>query len=535
MRKVLAAVVGVFLVVAAMAVSAVACSGKTVSAFGGADGGSYDGASSGRPGSSGGGGGTVTSLGNGSSGNASTGGPACTTGLCLQQTCAATSVTGKVYDPAGINPLYDVFVYVPNAPLDPLTSGPTCTQCQAPASGDPIASTSTASDGTFTLTNVPSGSNIPIVLQLGKWRRHLTLPSVTSCQTTTPADGFFRLPRTQGETSPDDNIPLIAFTTGCDGAECFFSGRIGLDPSEFTGPTGTGRVHIYKSKNDDGQTFPGGAGSADELWQTASEWMKYDIVFDACECAPYNRGGAGTTDIGYVNFLNYLNAGGRVFTTHYFYNFYADKQQCGILGGFCQGQAGLPTIGQWEGNKGIAEAPAADCPNNAVLGGDDAGDGAECLTIDTSIPKGVAFAQWYAANNGKLTMGGGEKYGYVGLTDIREDMGEISSSIVNAGTATPWLYAGNLSGAYDAYYFSFNTPVAIPVAQQCGRAIFSDVHLDDAPPAGMPFPSYCAANPNASDHAPNELALEFLFFDLSSCVQDETMPPAQPPPPNGPK
>ena len=41
----------------------------------------------------------------------------------------------------------------------------TCTQCQAPASGNPIVSTSTAADGTFTLSHVPSGTNIPIVLQ----------------------------------------------------------------------------------------------------------------------------------------------------------------------------------------------------------------------------------------------------------------------------------------------------------------------------------------------------------------------------------
>jgi len=459
------------------------------------------------------------------------------TGIACQQTCATTSVKGKVYDPAGVNPLYNVFVYVPNAPLQALQSGPTCTQCQAPASGDPIASTTTASDGTFTLTNVPSGTDIPIVLQLGKWRRHLTLPSVTSCGTTTPVDGFFRLPRKQAETSPDDNIPLIAFTTGCDGAECFFSGRIGIDLSEFTGPTGTGRVHVYKSSNDVGQTFPGGAGDAATLWSTLSEWMKYDIVFDACECLPYDRGGAGSTDIGYANFLSYLNAGGRAFTTHYFYNFFADETQCDGAGGgggfgssYCYGQAALPTIGTWEGNTNQSFAPdTPNCPQDAQLNSDPSGNGGSCLTIDTAIPKGVAFAQWYKANNSKLTYGGSEAYGYVGLTDIREDMGPLASSIVTAGTATPWLYAGDLaSGTYDAYYFSFNTPVNIPVAKQCGRAIFSDVHLDDAPQGE--FPSYCPGVPNASDHAPNELALEFLFFDLSSCVQNDTMAPPPPPP-----
>jgi hypothetical protein len=258
--------------------------------------------------------------------------------------------------------------------------------------------------------------------------------------------------------------------------------------------------------------------------------MKYDMVFDACECSPYDRGGAGSTDVGYVNFLNYLNAGGRAFTTHYFYNFFADETQCdGSLGGgfgssYCYGQAALPTVGTWEGNTNQPFAPDnPDCPNDSAfsLGG-------SCLSIDTSIPKGVAFADWYQTNNSKLTQGGGEKYGYVGLTDIREDMGPLASSLVTAGSATPWLYAGTLPSAYDAYYFSFNTPISTNTAGQCGRAIFSDVHLDDAPSGA--FPSYCPTNPNSSDHAPNELALEFLFFDLSSCVQNDTMSPPPPPP-----
>ena len=535
MRNVLSALLGIFFAVTSVTVAG--CSASSGSGFGFGDGGTTG--PDGTTVTTGKEGGVV--LGNGDAtllnGNDSSvvGGPC--TGIQCQQTNSATTVTGKVYDPAQVNGLYNVFVYIPNAALDPITTGPVCTACQAPASGDPIASTSTLADGTFTLTNVPSGTNIPIVLQLGKWRRHLTLPSVAAGATTTPADGFFRLPKKQAETSPDDNIPLIAFTTGCDGAECFFAGRIGLDQSEFTGPTGTGRVHIYKSSNDDGQTFPNGAGDAMTLWGTASEMMKYDMIFDACECSTFDRGGAGSTDIGYVNFLNYLNAGGRAFTTHYFYNFFADETQCDGIGGgggfggssYCYGQAALPTVGAWEGNTGKPFASDTPyCPNDENIGSGGEELGGSCMTIDTAIPKGVAFAKWYQENNTKLTVGGGEEYGYVGLTDIREDMGPLASSLVAAGTATPWLYAGDLTSGYDAYYLSFNTPISTSTTAQCGRAIFSDVHLDDAP-SGQ-FPSYCPSDPNSSDHAPNELALEFLFFDLASCVQNDTVSPPPPPP-----
>ncbi len=440
-------------------------------------------------------------------------------GLQCQQTCPSTSISGTVYDPASLNGLYNVFVYVPNAALAPITDGPVCTACQAPASGNPVVSATTDYQGHFSIPNAPVGANIPLVLQLGKWRRHLTISNVASCVDNPQPDKTLRLPRKQHETSPDDNIPLMAMTTGCDGAECFFESRVGIDPSEFTGSNGTGRVRVYKSVNDDGQTFPNsktGALTADQLWNTTGEMMKYDIVFDACECSTYTRGANG-----YKNFLAYVNAGGRAFTTHYYYNFFASTTQC--LGDTtCNGQSPLPTVGAWEGNQFLATAEV-NCPKDTSipLGG-------SCLNIDTAIPKGQAFADWYKNNNSKLTVGGGEAKGYIGLTDIREDMGQLQSALVTAGTATPWLYAHGASTFptnYDAYYFSFNTPVSTSSTNQCGRAIYSDVHLAEAPTGA--FPGYCQ-NPSSSDHAPNELALEFLFFDLASCVQNDTQPPIIP-------
>ena len=102
--------------------------------------------------------------------------PACENLQCQQVTCqsGSTTVSGKVYDPGSKRGLYNVFVYVPNAAVSPFTSGVTCTACQAPESGFPVVSTTTKPDGTFVLDNVPVGQNIPIVLQLGKWRRVLT-------------------------------------------------------------------------------------------------------------------------------------------------------------------------------------------------------------------------------------------------------------------------------------------------------------------------------------------------------------------------
>ena len=105
-------------------------------------------------------------------GNAATGG--FSAGPCSGLSCKvdnncsngkATTITGKVYDPAGKNPLYNISVYVPNDPskLATITPGTnTCMPCM-PIS-DYVALTQTAADGSFTLTDVPSG-NVPLVIQ----------------------------------------------------------------------------------------------------------------------------------------------------------------------------------------------------------------------------------------------------------------------------------------------------------------------------------------------------------------------------------
>ena len=92
------------------------------------------------------------------------------------------------------------------------------------------------------MQDVPVGTGIPLVLQIGKWRRQITLPEVLPCQDN-PFDDptTFRLPRTQSE----GNLPHIALASGaCDPMECLVY-RMGVDRSEFTDENGTGRVHYF--------------------------------------------------------------------------------------------------------------------------------------------------------------------------------------------------------------------------------------------------------------------------------------------------
>jgi hypothetical protein len=115
-------------------------------------------------------------------------GSACTGLACKVVQCngTPTTITGTVTDPSGNRPIDKAYVYVPNSALQPFPTGVQADPCGGGGtlSGSPIAVAQTKSDGTFTLLNVPAGANIPLVIQVGMWRRQVTLPNVPSCAVT---------------------------------------------------------------------------------------------------------------------------------------------------------------------------------------------------------------------------------------------------------------------------------------------------------------------------------------------------------------
>jgi hypothetical protein len=89
--------------------------------------------------------------------------------------------------------------------------------------------------------------------------------------------------------------------------------------------------------------------------------------------------------------------------------------------------------------------------------------------------------------------------------------------------------AGSNVGATE--YFSFNTPVGAAATNQCGRVVFSDIHV-----SGAVSPADYSTSPTTpdgctdADLTPQEKALEFMLFDLASCVVPDGQPPPPPPP-----
>jgi hypothetical protein len=385
------------------------------------------------------------------------------TNLCLKQvTCptpgVTTTLSGTVYAPNGVDPLLNALVYVPNAPVSAFTPGVACDTCGAKASGSPLVSAVSGVDGKFVLKNVPVGQNIPVVIQLGRWRRQIVISNVLACADNPIPAAQTRLPRNKTE----GDIPLIAVATGSlDALECVFR-QIGVQDSEFTSGTGTGRIHIYTGSGSPGASIAG-AQSETQLTTDINLLKKYDMVFFPCQGSPYTK---SSTQL--QNIIQYANAGGRVFTTHYSYVWLYNNAPF-------SGAANWNVDNFTSSNSGIG-------------------------FIDMSFPKGQALAQWL------VNVGASTTLGQIPITELRHD---ADSTISPTQT---WMTYNDPSYGTLPMHFTFNTPVGTPAAQQCGRVLFDDFHVFNT--SSGTFPNECTSG----SLTPQQKLLEFMIFDLASCV-----------------
>jgi hypothetical protein len=422
---------------------------------------------------------------------------------------STTSVSGVVYDPAGRVPLYNAVVYVVDPDTLPLLGQRAqCESCSAhfPKKGV-VAATLTGADGSFRLTDMPTGKDVPLVVQLGKWRRAVTIPYVAPCtDTPLPAD-LTRLPRS----SREGTLPRIAVTTGgSDALECLVK-KIGVEVDEFTPDSGSGRVHLFagyraaRSMTVDGKSQP--LRPAEELWASSERMLDYDMMLMGCEGEgsiwkapedvsvgpdlpkPIPRPSAMQLEV-----RKYADLGGRIFGSHWHHRW--------INSDNTTPDDPYPPSG-----------PAVATFSRSSGGVDDL-----VVSVDASFPKGMAFRDWLV--NVKASTEPGK-------LELRKLEHSVDS--VNPTLARRWIYGIDPDGEVGksrvpemVQYFSFTTPVG---AAECGRMVFSDLHVsfgggDDA---ATPFPERCNVSPTEELSA-QEKALEFMLFDLSSCIQKEDDP-----------
>jgi len=393
-----------------------------------------------------------------------------------------TTVSGTIYDPAGKNPLYGIVAYVPNTPPLPFTAGAACTSCADLYTGDPVAAAVTDAAGKFTIKNAPDGANIPLVIQVGKWRRQLVIPAVTQCGDTSMPDKMLTLPKNGSE----GDLPDIAISTGnADTLECLLP-RIGVDKAEYVAGAATGgHIHIFRGDSKAPNTNPKAPDPSQQLWDSAADIMKYDILLLSCE-------GHETDNMNQQVLFDYAAAGGRVFASHFHYAW------------FNTGPFGNENLATW------------------TTGGQQIGSSLNA-TIVTTLPNSTPFVRGQAllawlGNVNALT--GGE-------LPIQAPRHNADVSAANTASQ-PWIVAdpsAQVPGATQD--FTFDTPLNVAPEKQCGRVVFSDMHVGAASgdyANSKTTPGGCADN----DLSPQEKALEFIFFDLSSCVTPNNIP-MQPP------
>jgi hypothetical protein len=359
----------------------------------------------------------------------------------------------------------------------------TCDRCDNGLPGTPIALATTDEAGHFTLPDVPATANVPLVIQIGKWRKRLTLANVAACQDTPLATTDTTLPKNHTE----GDVPAIAITTGnADALECLVR-KLGVDDTEITTDAQGGRVHLYSGNgaNQFKAGFPGGTGTftdAQMLWGNLDKLKSYDIVIFSCE------GGQrpGTKPQAAMQAVHdYAGVGGRVFMSHW-HNIWIGGEQNNASHG----------LSDWE-STATFDFNAPQDQDNTVA------------SVDESVPKGLSFATWL------MNVGASTTRDQVPITGAR-----YTCPANNVAMSDRRVYLDQSIPQVNAHHsvqdLEFTTPVTADPADRCGKVVFSDMHVSSGSSSlpGTPFPGGCATG----DLTPQEKALAFIFFDIASCV-----------------
>jgi hypothetical protein len=432
---------------------------------------------------------------------------------CRSRNLQPTTISGTVFAPNGTLPLSGVSVYVPNSDPGPFQPGVQCGACAQGLGllGNPIVDTITDEAGKFTLTDVPNGPNIPVVIAIGKWRRQLKIANVAECSTVTLDKADTALPRSHDDMTANTislDMPQIALSTGrADSLECLVR-RLGIADKEITTDKESGKVHLFA---DLGATTGGaGVGTASfaasfaggsrafsdsqTLWGTATDPGKlnnYDMVILSCEGAQHVE----TKPQQAMDHLKeYADLGGRVFLSHW-HNIWIEGSTTGANANGARPDIWLK-LAQWSNST------------------DNSGPSTDALD-ERNDPRGASFATW-------MQNVGGSPPDMRGLVPIQNLTGRSTCTSIDFNNVEQWVYWQKDATTQLTQNFLFSTPNEKPRGQRCGKVAFSDMHvsggpLTDANNIVLPYPESCGTE---TDLSPQEQALAFMFFDISSCIID---------------
>jgi len=212
-------------------------------------------------------------------------------------------------------------------------------------------------------------------------------------------------------------------------------------------------------------------------------------VLFPCQGGEYN-GRVNTTR--QQNLVDYTTGGGRIFATHYSYVW---------LHGNVQQNTVAPSATNTFDNTATWSNPV-DATRPSPL--------TQTSYIDTSFPKGQLLSDWLGIVGASTTPG------QISVDELRHNFESVIAP------SQLWLTINDAALGTIPIHYTFNTPVGATADQQCGRVVFSDFHVenvnDGGTNTGLPeptnFPDGCAPG----GMTPQEKLLEFMIFDLGSCV-----------------
>jgi len=399
--------------------------------------------------------------------HAQSSGPVCIGSAC-QVSCtgnATTSITGTVYAPNGTDPLPNVTVYIPTTTPDAFQPGVQCPVAGAPPSGSPLVGAVTDVKGHFELDNVPAGANIPLVIVSGRWRRQIVVPTTTACTNTALDANVAVMPSNQSQ----GDIPKIAIATGSvDQVECILR-KVGISDSEFTDPTGPGRINFYTGSGGPGARISSSTPNQATLMSNSSILKSYDVLMLPCQGTPVGdvvAGAAGTQEL--ANFIDFANSGGRVYSSHYSYAWMVNNPP-------------FNSVVNWTPNSGTYPDGTA--------------------TVNTGFTAGQTLSTWLQ------DVGASTTPGQIAINTLKHDL-----SGVNAPTQS-WLTL-NVTGN-PVMQFVFDTPIATAgqTVNQCGRVLYNEYHVENggSSPA-QNFPAECSTGTTMNAQ---EKLLEYMLFELT--------------------
>ncbi len=390
-------------------------------------------------------------------------------------------VTGRTYAPNGIDPIPGVLVYLTNdsATFPAASTAVACQQCVMPAGT--ITSTHAGPDGSFTLSGsaLDHGGTFTLVVESGGFRHVQRQVVVPACGEVSLTAAQTRMP---GVSSGDDTIPHIAVA----GYRSTSSSTSRIDVNDkFTHVLDAIGITGYDTVDPDKTGTSGGRQSVDliGLLSDMSQLSQYQIVIAPCGSLGNFAVAQHITPAMVTNLHAWLGMGGRLYASDLAYSV------------IDQGYAGAITF----------------APGPSSHTGADPADVGVGLATSASLQATVddlGLRTWLQ-NVGVLASGATT----IPVMDLKDPWGAMDSvpdAELSGGTGPSGvvLVSGDVmwhTGTGGHHPLTAMVDYAGSSGASCGRVVFTSYHVQ--------------SNTSGTALSPQERVLEYLFFQLSSCIQ----------------